>query len=595
MPLDILVVDDIQASRRSLCALVSELGHSATGADSGRAALDWVHKRLPDLVLVDLLMPELDGFELTRRLRDLTGERWLPVIATSSLEGDEHVIQALRSGADDYLSRPVNPALLEAKLRHYGGVLALQARHANLAQRQRDILDNILDPVLTLDAAGCVAELNRAAQALARLDGQALAVGTPCIAVFGIELAALLAQRECRVKRSGGAEYVAEIGLSEWHDMGAVHYTLVLRDLTERRQIERMKDEFLATVSHELRTPLTSVMGALGLMAGGAAGALPAAALPLAEVARRNGERLGRLIDDILDLTKLEGDRMALHLRPQSVAPLLRECIAANQGYAQRAGVVLSLDLPPDASHAEVPLDADRFLQVMANLLSNAIKHSPQGETVRVAVGSGADGLRITVHDRGPGIAPQFRARMFEKFSQADGTDRRAQGGTGLGLYITRMLVERMGGRISADEVTGVGSAFSVHFRHAAAVMPSLPLVLHVDSDFQARARVARWLAGAFSVEGVASLAQAESAAANQAPSMIIGNPQAQGSSEAFCAGLKRLAAGKPVLLFGDSIDQAFCTRVGLPWLRPARSGADDLLTAVRRALAAPLREGPVP
>ncbi len=594
MPLDILVVDDIQASRQALCALVSELGHSATGADSGRAALDRVRERLPDLVLVDLLMPELDGFELTRLLRSLTGERWLPVIATSSLQGDEHVIQALRSGADDYLSRPVNPALLEAKLRHYGGVLALQARHASLAQRQRDILDNILDPVLTLDAAGRVEELNRAALALVRLDGQAVAVGAPCGAVFGIELPALLARRECQVQRNGGTGYAAEIGLSEWHDMGAVHYTVVLRDLTERRQIERMKDEFLATVSHELRTPLTSVMGALGLMAGGAAGALPTAALPLAEVARRNGERLGRLIDDILDLTKLEGDRMALHLRPQPIVPLLRECIAANQGYAQRAGVALSLDLPPDETDAEVELDADRFLQVMANLLSNAIKHSPQGETVRVSARSSAEGLRVTVHDRGAGIAPQFRARMFEKFSQADGTDRRAQGGTGLGLYITRMLVERMGGRISADEVVGAGSAFSVHFRHAAAVAAPLPTVLHVESDFQARARVAHWLAGAFSVEGVATLAHAESAAAHHPPLMLIGNPQTQGSAQAFCAGLKRLAAGKPVLLYGDSIDQAFCTRVGLPWLSPARSDADDLLAAVRQALSAPHREGTV-
>ena len=286
---------------------------------------------------------------------------------------------------------------------------------------------------------------------------------------------------------------------------------------------------------------------------------------------------------------------MALHLRPQSVAPLLRECIAANQGYAQRAGVSLSLDLPAESAAAEVQLDADRFLQVMANLLSNAIKHSPHGEAVRVSVRSGADGLRITVHDRGPGIAPEFRARMFEKFSQADGTDRRAQGGTGLGLYITRMLVDRMGGRISADEVVGAGSAFSLHFVPAAAVAQSMPHVLHVDSDFQARARVPRWLAGAFSVEGVATLAQAESATAIQAPQLVIGNPQAQGSSDAFCAGLKRLAAGKPVLLFGDSVDQAFCNRVGLPWLSPARSGSDDLLAAVRRALAAPLREGSAP
>jgi signal transduction histidine kinase len=595
MPLDILVVDDIQESRRALCALVSELGHRATGADSGSAALQRVREKVPDLALVDLLMPELDGFELTRLLRTLTAERWLPVIATSSLQGDEHVIQALRSGADDYLSRPVNPALLQAKLRHYGGVLALQARHASLAQRQRDILDNILDPVLTLDAHGKVEELNRAALALLRLDGGGVAAGTPCRAVFGIELPALLAQHECRLRRTGGAEYVAEVGLSEWHDAGEVHYTVVLRDLTERRQIERMKDEFLATVSHELRTPLTSVMGALGLMAGGAAGPLPPAALPLAEVARRNGERLGRLIDDILDLTKLEGDRMVMHLRRQSVAPLLRESLSANQGYAQRAGVTLSLDLAPDAAEVEVELDADRFLQIMANLLSNAIKHSPQGETVRIAARSGADGLRITVHDRGPGIAPEFRARMFEKFSQADGTDRRAQGGTGLGLYITRMLVERMGGRIGADEAVGTGSAFSVCFRPAASLRRAPPLVLHVDSDFEMRARVARWLAGAFRVEGVASLAQAEAAASQQAPAMIIGNPQAQGLSDAFCAGLKRLAAGRPVLLYGDSIDQAFCNLVGLPWLSPARSGADELLAAVQRALAAPQREVSAP
>ena len=202
--------------------------------------------------------------------------------------------------------------------------------------------------------------------------------------------------------------------------------------------------------------------------------------------------------------------------------------------------------------------------------------------------------MRITVHDRGAGIAPQFRAHMFEKFAQADGTDRRAQGGTGLGLYITRMLVERMGGRVSADEVNGVGSAFSLHFRPAAVVVPPLPLLLHVDSDYLARARVARWLAGAFSVEGVATLAQAESASTLQAPSMVIGNPQSQGSSDDFCAGLKRLAAGRPVLLYGDSVDQAFCTRVGLPWLSPARSSAADLLAAVREALAAPYREGSI-
>lgn len=586
MSLAILVVDDILESRRALCALVTELGHRATGADSGEAALALVRDRAPDLVLLDLLMPDLDGFEVSRRMRGLTGGRWLPVIVTSSLQGEEHFIHALESGADDYLSRPVNPALLDAKLRHYGRVLGLQSRLSALAQRQQLILDHILDPVVTLGAGGGVEEFNRAAQALVDRSGQPLAPGMACGALFGVDAATLLGQRECQLRRRDGSEFTAEIGSGRWFDDDREHVTLVLRDLTERRQIERMKDEFLATVSHELRTPLTSVMGALGLLAGGAAGALPTAALPLAEVARRNGERLGRLIDDILDLTKLEGDRLVLHLRPQPLAPLLREAIAANQGYASQAGVTLVAE-GFDTATADVPLDADRFLQVLANLLSNAIKHSPAGESVRLVLAAAPAGCRITVRDRGLGIAPEFRARMFDKFSQADGSDRRALGGTGLGLYITRMLVERMGGRIVADEVAGSGASFSVLLAGAAA-RPAVPTVLHVERDLEARERVARWLAPACRVDSAADLPQAQALAAVQVPWLLVGNPQAQGSADAFCAGLRALAAGQPVLLFGDGIDAEFSRQAGLPWLSPAQDGPAGLHRWVQRCLANP-------
>ena len=597
MPLEILVVDDILESRRDLAAQVNALGHRAIEVDSGRAALSQLQQHLPDLVLLDLLMPELDGFEVTRRLRVLTGRHWVPVIATSGLQGEEHVIQALQSGADDYLSRPVNPALLAAKLRHYGEVLALQSRLARLAQRERDILDNILDPVLTLDAQGKIEECNRSALGLLRQDGSILRLGDHCLDVLGLDLPALLAQRECRLRRADGASAPFKLGLSEWREAQQLHYTVVLHDLSEQRQVEAMKDEFLATVSHELRTPLTSVLGALGLLAGGAAGALPPPALALAQVAQRNGERLNALIDDVLDLTKLEGERLQLHLRPQPLYPLLREAISANQGYAERGQVRLLSSIDPQQSGPQLLLDSERFLQVMANLLSNAIKHSPAGEAVRLSVAQDPHGVRISVRDRGPGIAETFRARMFEKFSQADGSDRRAQGGTGLGLYIARMLVERMGGRISADAVSdGAGGAsFSLEFALAGTSQPSaapaLPGVLHVDADLEQRERVRRWLAGVATVDSAANLEQASRLLANNAlqphPAhrLLIANPQNQGSALAFCAGLRQLAAGRPLLLYGDSVDRAFCDEAGLPWLSPARSGPAELLARVQQLL----------
>lgn len=582
----ILVADDIEASRLQLCALVGALGHEVHAVASGAQALQQAVLQVPDLVLLDLLMPDMDGFAVTEQLRLLVTDRWLPVIVTSSLEGDEHFIHALLGGADDYLTRPINPSLLEAKLSHYSRVLGLQSRLAVQSQRQRDINDNILDAVITLDGHGLIEEANFAAMrlfgdGLHRLDGQS------CQQVLGVKLDALISQAQAPLTRSDGVAFPAELALSEWRERDQVHYTLVVRDLTERQHMARMKDEFLATVSHELRTPLTSVLGALGLLASGAAGALPKAAVPLAEVAKRNGERLSRLIDDILDLTKLEGNQMVLQLRPQHLAPLLREALSASQGYAQRAGVHLSLEAPEGCP--QVRLDADRFFQVMANLLSNAIKHSAAGDTVQVALAWTEAVVRVLVRDRGPGIDPKFRARMFEKFSQADGSDRRAQGGTGLGLYITRMLVERMGGRVAVDSVAGEGATFIVELPVLDAKLPVwAPWVLHIDSDVDVRRRVADWLSPLCPVEGVAHVQQAQALhqlLERQRPALVIADPKTQGLAEDFCAALQRLAPGRLVLLYSDAVDAEFVARMGLNWLQKSQGGREQLRAAVQAAL----------
>jgi PAS domain S-box-containing protein len=582
--LRILVADDIEASRLQLCAMVIQSGHEAHGVDSGAAAIAQVLQQTPDLVLLDLLMPDMDGFEVTQKLRALVTDRWLPVIVTSSLVGDEHFIHALQRGADDYLVRPINPDLLDAKLRHYTRVLSLQSRLAVQAQRQRDIHDNILDAVITMDGTGIIEEGNLAAMRIFgngsdRLDGQ------HCETVLKTSLSDLLGRREISIARSDGTMFPAELALSQWTEAQRVRYTMVFRDLTKQRHIDRMKDEFLATVSHELRTPLTSVLGALGLMASGAAGVLPKAAIPLAEVAKRNGERLSRLIDDILDITKLEGNQMVLHLRPTCLDSLLREAMAANVGYAQRSDVELAIECKPGSP--KVRVDADRFLQVMANLLSNAIKHSSAGDTVRVNLEWTPRQVRVNVRDHGPGIDPKFRSRMFEKFSQADASDRRAQGGTGLGLYITRMLVERMGGCIDVDSEPDQGATFFLVFpvENIPLSVPA-PWLLHIDNDLDERRRVAEWVLTLCRVEGAANLDQAQALVLGAPPSIILADPQAQGSAEEFCASLRKMAPGHSVILFTDAVDDDFVRRMGVRWLQKAHAGQDELLVVLRSVLS---------
>lgn len=229
-------------------------------------------------------------------------------------------------------------------------------------------------------------------------------------------------------------------------------------DVTELKRIDRMKSEFVSTVSHELRTPLTSIRGSLGLISGGVAGQLPEAVKTLVGIAKTNCERLIRLINDILDIEKIESGKMRLDLQVVALKPLMVQALAANEGFGTAQNVGLNLHFPDD--ELQVHVDSDRLIQVVTNLLSNAMKFSPSGSAVEVHVTRGGIGVRVEVRDRGPGIPEEFHKRIFQKFSQADSSDTRQKGGTGLGLNISRAIVERMAGSIGFHTETGVGTTF---------------------------------------------------------------------------------------------------------------------------------------
>lgn len=230
-----------------------------------------------------------------------------------------------------------------------------------------------------------------------------------------------------------------------------------LMDLTERKRVEQMKNDFVSTVSHELRTPLTSISGALGLIVGGALGSAPPTMQQMLEIAYHNSLRLGHLINDLLDMEKIAAGKMSFELREHSLGDLLEESRASNQALCEQHGVRCTLEHPTDVL---VWVDGLRLQQVLGNFLSNAVKFTPEGGEIRLHSSLRGTKVRISVTDQGPGIPEAFRSRVFEKFAQADASDSRQKSGTGLGLAITKELIERMGGTVGFDCVPGQGTTF---------------------------------------------------------------------------------------------------------------------------------------
>lgn len=340
------------------------------------------------------------------------------------------------------------------------------------AARQAAIFDSTIDAIVTLNPSGSIETVNRAAQTMfgyqedevSRRDLKILFdVATNGDGGFLDRLRATQGSldegvvRELIGRHRDGRTFPVDVALAAMDLPDGRHVVAVVRDITERRRVEEMKDAFVSTVSHELRTPLTSIAGSLGLLSGGAAGPLPEGAHKLVGIAHANSQRLVRLINDILDVEKLEAGKLVLQLASVDLREIAVRSIEGVRGYADGLDVALTL---ADGEPVPVRGDEDRLIQVVTNLLSNAAKFSPRGGEVKVAVDPETRIARLSVIDQGPGISEAFRSRIFQKFAQADSTDTRAKGGTGLGLAIAREIAERHGGRLWFESTEGEGAAF---------------------------------------------------------------------------------------------------------------------------------------
>jgi PAS domain S-box-containing protein len=327
--------------------------------------------------------------------------------------------------------------------------------------------------VLELQPDGTVAEVNHAAEILFGYAAAEL-VGGPVKKLvlpdfhdeFDRLWRQLLASRESiaglkiRNPRRDGIELTCEWTVTPLVNFQKEVIAVIAqgRDVTAQLEAERMKKEFTSTLSHELRTPLTSIIGSLQLINSGVMGDVDKEIGELTMVAERNGQRLLDLINDILDIEKIESGKVTLAPEVMRVDELVRESLVLNKAFGERFKV--RFQSHGDLAERQVHADRKRLLQVMTNLLSNAAKFSPEGGIVEISTEDAGANVRIAVHDRGSGIPEAFRSRIFGRFTQADSTATRQKGGSGLGLAICKRLVELMRGRIGFDDRPGGGTTF---------------------------------------------------------------------------------------------------------------------------------------
>ncbi len=402
---------------------------------------------------------ETGRHDIEHRIILPTGEvRWVHELATSEKDEQGRLVRLMGTIQDITERKQAGLALAESSC------------------HTQAILDNVIDGIITIDQERIVTSLNRAAERIfgysaeevlgqnvnmlmpepyhSEHDGYVTTyMKTGATKIIGIG-------REVEAQRKNGEVFPMELAVSEITRNSAKMFIGVVRDITERKRMERMKNEFVATVSHELRTPLTSISGPIGLLLGGALGEIPEAARRMLEVAHKNSQRLGALINDLLDMEKIAAGKMCFEIRTQEATPLVEQAIQLGQPQADLRRVILALGRRGEGTLIRV--DGQRLLQVLTNFLSNAVKFTPKEGTVRVDVLEHEDMVRIQVNDDGPGIPKDFQERIFEKFSQADSSTTRAQSGTGLGLAIAKELTEKMGGRIGFKSEEGRGATFYV-------------------------------------------------------------------------------------------------------------------------------------
>ncbi|MBP5973787.1 response regulator [Brasilonema sp. CT11] len=479
---NILVIDDTPENLHLLAAMLTEQGYKVRSVTKGSAGLRGAQAAPPDLILLDINMPEMNGYEVCQHLKESDRTRDIPVIFISAMNDVLDKVKAFSVGGVDFITKPFQVEEVLARVDNHLMIRnlrsSLQEQNARLQQEicERKQAEEKFAKAFR-SSPSPIAITTFSEPRFTEVNNSFLRMSGYCLEEIIGYTAAELQLWISSQKYASTIAKLLEIGSLQNYEMefrtksGEVRIVLlsaelidicgiecvlnIINDITERKRLE---NEFISLVSHELRTPLTSIIGSLDLLSTGLLGTLTTKGQQVLNIALTNTERLNRLVNDILDLERMKSGKITMLPVKCNADHLMIQAAEAMQAMAERAGITLVTE----PAMAEIIADPDRILQTLTNLLSNAIKFSEPGKSVWLRAKLQGEHLQIEVQDQGRGIPENKLQTIFERFQQVDVSDSRKKGGTGLGLAICRNIVEQHNGKIWVESILNQGSTFYV-------------------------------------------------------------------------------------------------------------------------------------
>lgn len=486
----ILVVDDHEMNRQILGLRLQKRGFQISEAESGLQALKLIDTNPPDLVLLDIMMPGIDGYEILTRIRQTFSPTDMPVIMVTAKDMSQDVVRALELGANDYVTKPVDFAVTLARIQSQLSLKRSEEALKDSEARYRDLFENASDLIQIVQTDGTFLYTNRAWKKTLGYTDEDLSSRTiwdiihprsksHCEQLFkqlmhGQEIN----QVEAVFLDKSGKSIDVDGSVSLRKTNGTQATTRgIFRDVTMQKAVvtaleeakeaaekaNQTKSQFLASMSHELRTPLNSVIGFSNILLKNKKGNLDQKDLAHLERIQRNGKHLLSLINDVLDLSKIEAGKMELELRTFDINEIIDDVVSVSLPLIAKNDNTLQVEVDPKIG--DIHADATRLKQCLLNLLSNASKFTENGQIE--VVGSlfdhhNATWIRLEVRDTGIGMTAQTIESLFQPFTQADASTSRKYGGTGLGLTISKHFCQMMGGDIYIKSTPDKGSTFII-------------------------------------------------------------------------------------------------------------------------------------